>query len=75
MEPMRNEASKPKSLSIAVIIYYSYVSFYDAVSRGREQNMAGLFTVITHVWALIFEENETNSSQDWKPINNIKKSA
>lgn len=72
MESVNDEESKPKPLSIAVIIYYSYLSLYDAVSRGSEQNMAGVYTQITHVRALIFEEAETNSSLVWKPINNIK---
>lgn len=69
---MRDEESKTKPLSISVIIYYSYFSFYDAVSRGSEQNMAGMYTEITHVCALIFEEAETNNSPVWKPIDNIK---
>lgn len=72
MEPVRDEESKPKPLSIAVSIYYSYFSLYDAVSRGGEQNMAGVRLEITHVCTLIFEEAETNSSPVWKPINNIK---
>lgn len=62
MEAVRDEESKPKPTSIAVSIYYSYFSLYDAVSRGSEQNMAGVHTEITHVCALIFEEAETNSS-------------
>lgn len=72
MEPVSDEESKPKPLSIAVIIYYSYFSFHDAVSQGSEQNMASMYTEITHVCALIFEEAETNSSPVRKPINNIK---
>ncbi len=60
MEPVRNNFSKPKPLTIAVIMYYSSVSFYDAVSPDREQNMASLYTEITHVCSLIFEDTETN---------------
>ncbi len=75
MEPVRDEESKPKPLSVTVIIYYSYSTFYDAVSQGGEQNMASIYTEITHVCALIFEEAETNGSQVRRPINNIKQSA
>ena len=46
MEAARDEESKPKPLSVAVIIYYSYFSLYDAVSRGSEQKMAGTSTKI-----------------------------
>lgn len=62
MEVARDEESKPKPLSVAVIIYYSYFSLYDAVSPGSEQNTASTSTKITHVCALIFEEAETNRS-------------
>lgn len=72
MEPKWDEESKTKPLSIAVIIYYSYFSFYDAVSQGTEQNMAGMNTEITHVCTLIFKEAETNNSPVWKAINIIK---
>lgn len=66
MEVARYKESKPKPLSIAVIIYYSYFSLYDAVSPGSEQNMASTSTKITNVWALIFKEAETNRSLVWK---------
>lgn len=49
MEVARYKESKPKPLSIAVIIYYSYFSLYDAVSPGSEQNMASTSTKITNV--------------------------
>jgi len=59
-------------LSLLTFIIHTSLFMMLAVGRGSEQNMAGVYTEITHVCSLIFEEAETNSSLMWKPIDNIK---